>query len=77
MNNILLKSIVLISFLLFVDYLLMIIIGCTTCLIGFGDHFYENTFQGIGKIIVLLSIIGFVITIFQDLRTFRKKSKAS
>ncbi len=53
---------------LFVDYVLMAIIGCTTCLFGIGDEFFCSSFCLTGKIILALSAIFFGYLIYPDIK---------
>ncbi|SDW79293.1 hypothetical protein SAMN05444411_102185 [Lutibacter oricola] len=66
MKDILLKSLVIIPVIAFVDYLIMILVGCTSCLFGFKDNFYECTFCTIGKIVLVASVLTFLVIIFKD-----------
>ena len=68
-----LKSIVLTSFLLFIDFLLMVVIGCTTCALGVADNFYECTFCNIGKFVLLISFVLLIAALYPDIRSLTKK----
>ena len=48
MKDIALKSLVILPIIAFVDYIIMIAVGCTSSLIGSTDNFYECTFCTIG-----------------------------
>jgi len=72
-TSILLKACFLIPLLLFVDYVIMIVIGCTTCLFGFGDDFYCGTYCIVGKIVLTASAILFLFLIFPDIKELFKK----
>jgi len=48
----------------FVDWLLMVVIGCTTSLFGYGDGFYCGTYCCIGKGILITSTTIFLIYLF-------------
>lgn len=61
--------------LLFVDYILMAIIGCSTCLFGLGDDFYCGPFCLVGKIILALSVIFFGYILYPDIRALFKPGK--
>ncbi len=61
--------------LLFVDYILMAIIGCASCLFGLGDDFYCGPYCIVGKIILGLSGLFFVILISPDIAKMFKSTK--
>ena len=73
MTHLFLKTIVLTSFLLFFDYLLMIIIGCTSCALGVADNFYECTFCNIGKFVLLISFVLLIAALYPDIKSLIKK----
>lgn len=59
---------------LFVDYVLMALLGCSTCLFGLGDEFYCGPFCIAGKIILALSAVYFGYLIYPEIKTiFRSK----
>lgn len=60
---------------LFADYLLMALLGCTTCLFGLGDAFYCGPFCLAGKIILALSAIFFGYLIYPDIKALIKSKK--
>jgi hypothetical protein len=60
---------------LFVDYILMAIVGCTTCLFGLGDGFYCGPFCLAGKIILALSAIFFGYLIYPDIKAIFKPKR--
>jgi hypothetical protein len=61
----------------FFDYILMVLLGCSTCLFGFGSSFYCNTYCLAGKIILALSAAFFIFLIYPDLRKlFNRKENA-
>jgi hypothetical protein len=61
--------------LLFIDYILMAILGCTACLFGLGENYYCGSFCLTGKIILALSAILFGYIIFPDIKAIFKKEK--
>jgi hypothetical protein len=72
------KIFVFLPVILFVDYLLMAIIGCTSCLFSLGDGFYCGPFCLAGKIILALSAIFFGYLIYPDIKAILKaKSNGS
>jgi hypothetical protein len=60
---------------LFVDYIIMAIIGCTTCLFGPGDGFYCGPFCLAGKIILALSAVFFGYLIYPDIKAIFKPKR--
>jgi len=75
MKNIALKSLVFLPLLFFVDYLIMMIIGCTTCLFGFTNNFYNCTYCIIGKSLLALSLIVYILIILPDLKSLVRNLK--
>jgi hypothetical protein len=69
------KLFFLLPLILFVDYILMAIVGCTTCLFGFGDGFYCGPFCLAGKIILALSAIFFGYLIYPDIKAIFKPKR--
>ncbi len=66
------KVLLVLPLLLFVDYLLMALIGCTSCLFGPGDGFYCGSFCLAGKIILALSALFFGYLIYPDIMSVFK-----
>ena len=62
----------LIPLFLFVDYIIMILVGCTTCLFGIGGDFYCGTYCIIGKTVLAASAILFLFIIFPDIKKLFK-----
>jgi len=54
------------------DYLIMVLLGCATCLFGFGNDFYCGGYCLIGKIILLLSAAFFIFLNYPDIRKLCK-----
>jgi hypothetical protein len=72
---IILKVFLILPALLFVDYVLMVIIGCATCLLGFGNDFYCGPYCIFGKIILALSAVLYGAIILPDIAKFFKLRK--
>jgi len=53
---------------LFVDYILMAILGCTTCLFGLGNEYYCGSFCLTGKILLALSALFFGYLIYPEIK---------
>lgn len=73
--SLLLKVFLVLPLILLVDYILMALIGCTTCLFGLGDEFYCGPFCLAGKIILALSAIFFGYLIYPDIKAFFNSKK--
>jgi hypothetical protein len=73
--SVLIKVFFVLPLLLFADYILMAILGCTTCLFGLGEEFYCGSFCLAGKIILALSAIFFGYLIFPDIKAIFKLKK--
>ncbi|NLP56916.1 hypothetical protein [Lutibacter sp. B1] len=73
MKDIVLKSAFLIPMILFIDYLIMAIVGCTSCLFGFTNNFYSCTYCIIGKILLVISAVVYVLLIIPDVKSIFKK----
>jgi hypothetical protein len=71
-SSLLLKLFVVLPSILFLDYLLMVLLGCATCLFGFGEDFYCGTYCTMGKIILALSAVLFLFLIFPDIKEIIK-----
>jgi hypothetical protein len=67
-TSLLIKFLLVLPLILFVDYLLMALLGCVTCLFGFGDEFYCGPFCLAGKIILALSLVIFGYIIYPDIK---------
>ena len=70
MKNLIVKSLFLVSILIFVDLLLMIIIGCTSCLFCLNENFYTDTYCVIGKIIFSASFVILAGIVFFNCKSF-------
>ncbi len=56
------------------DYLVMVLLGCSTCLLGFGDDYYCGKYCIIGKIILVISAAFFLFLVYPDIRNIFKKN---
>lgn len=74
-GSIWLKVFFVLPVILFADYLLMALLGCTTCLFGMGDEFYCGPFCIAGKIILALSVTFFGYLIFPDIKKLINSKK--
>ena len=60
---------------LFVDYILMALLGCTTCLFGLGNEYYFGSFCLTGKILLALSALFFGYLIYPEIKLMLKSRK--
>lgn len=74
-SHLLIKIFVFLPLILFADYLLMALIGCSTCLFGVGEDYYCNTYCILGKTILVISALFFGYLIFPDIRKTLKTRK--
>jgi hypothetical protein len=74
-TSLILKAIVVLPILVFFDFIIMVLLGCATCLFGFGDDFYCGSYCLIGKIILAISAIFFLYIIFPDFKELLKRKK--
>jgi hypothetical protein len=70
--SIFMKLVFVLPLIIFVDYFLMAVLGCTTCIFGFGADFYCGPFCLAGKIILALSAIFFGYLIYPDIKLIFK-----
>ncbi len=73
--SLLIKILLVLPLILLVDYVLMAILGCTTCLFGFGNEFYCGPFCLAGKIILALSALFFGYLIYPEIKEMIKSRK--
>jgi hypothetical protein len=60
-TQILLKALLVLAIIIFGDWVFMVALGCATSLFGFGNSFYCGVYCLIGKGILLLSVVSFII----------------
>jgi len=75
-TSIIIKVILVLPLILFVDYVLMVVIGCTTCLFGFSNDFYSGAYCVYGKIILALSALFFGYIMYSDIVKLYKQKKS-
>ena len=75
MKDIALKSLVILTLIAFVDYIIMIAVGCTCSLFGSTDNFYECTFCTIGKVVLAISVLAYVSMLIFEVKIFSKNRK--
>ena len=62
------KVFLVLPLLIFADYLIMALIGCTSCLFGLDDSFYCGAFCLVGKIILALSALFFGFLLYPEIK---------
>jgi uncharacterized membrane protein len=73
MKDIFLKALVILPIIVFIDYCIMIIVGCTGGYLGFNTNFYECAFCTIGKVVLSISLLVFLYTISKDIFSHHKQ----
>lgn len=69
------KFAVVLPLILLADYIAMALLGCVSCLLGFGDHYFCSTYCVIGKTMLAASALFFGYLVYRDFRRFRKTFK--
>jgi hypothetical protein len=63
---------------IFIDYLLMALLGCVSCLLGFGDDYFCTTYCLLGKVLLVLSAVLYGWFIFPEIMSlFQAKNHPS
>ena len=73
MKNVVLKSLFILPLIAFVDYVIMIMVGCASQFFGTTTNFYECTFCTIGKSVFVVSILAFLVIVFLDIKSIKKE----
>jgi len=68
----LIKALLVMPVILFIDYILMALFGCFTGIFNPGNDFYTGTYCSVGKIVLVISAIFFLIVIFPGIVTIFK-----
>jgi hypothetical protein len=63
------KFFIILPLIIFLDYLIMAVIGCTSCLFGLNNNFYCGPFCLAGKILLGLSAMGFLIILGPEIKS--------
>jgi hypothetical protein len=74
-TTLILKIVIGLPLVIFVDYLLMAILGCVTCLLGFGDDYYCGSYCLLGKGLLLLSAVLYGWYLFPEIRILFNTNK--
>ena len=72
MENLALKTLFIIPILFVVDYMVMIMVGCISCLFGF-----TSDFSSVGKIVMLISLVVFIMALTPEIKALFKKHNVS
>jgi hypothetical protein len=75
MENRYLLHLLLIPFVLFLEYVVFIIIGCVASGCGMKESFFCGTYCITGKIVLLITGLFFVTLLCFDIKKIRKKNK--
>ncbi len=71
------KLLLVLPLLLLADYLIMVILGCASCLFGLGDEYYCGGYCLIGKLILLASAVFFIFLVYPEIKHLVRKDKKS
>ncbi len=71
MENLALKSLFIIPILFIADYMVMIMAGSIGYLFGFASNF-----TGVGKVVILISLVVFIMALTPDIKALVKKNKS-
>lgn len=67
------KLVIYLPLIMLADYLLMVLLGCASCLFGFGEDYYCGEYCIIGKVLLGLSAAFFIFLVYPDLVKLYKK----
>jgi hypothetical protein len=70
MENLALKSLFIIPILFIVDYIVMIIVGSISYLLGF-----TNDFSSVGRVVLLISLVIFIMALAPEVKALVRKRK--
>lgn len=76
MKEVALKWLFLVSVFILVDFLIMIVVGCVSGYLDCSNTYYECTFCTIGKYLVGISAMLFVLMMANDFKSARKNLRA-
>ena len=72
MKEIVLKYVIILFVLLFVDYVILAILGCAACLLGAEESYFCNTYCYIFKIFVGVTFGIYVVMFVNSIYRFKK-----
>ncbi len=67
-NHILIKVMLVLPLIIFVDYVFMAVVGGGASILGFGESFYCGAYCSIGIGVVLASVVLFIFVLLPDLK---------
>lgn len=74
-SSLVLKLCFILPLLLFVDYILMALIGFCASSCGAGDSFFCGIYCSFGKILLILSVLFFGYLLYPDINQLLKKNR--
>lgn len=74
-STVLFKVIVILPAVLFADYIAMIILGCSACIFTPEEEFYCGPFCFVGKIVLVLSALFFLVLFVPDIKKVLRQKK--
>lgn len=72
---VLFKVFLVVPLILLADYVIMVLLGCSGCLFGFGENFNCTGYCLFGKIILAISFLLCVYLFYPELKNVFKKNK--
>ena len=72
-SALLIKFSLVLPLILLADYVLMVILGCASCLFGVGNDYYCGTYCMLGKMILLGSAVLFGYLVYRDIRRYKSE----
>jgi len=75
MRDIVLKALIILPIIAFVDYVIMAVVGCASCALGSTSNFYQCAFCTIGKLVLGASILLFIGILYFEMRTMKQRNK--
>lgn len=68
-TKLMIKLVVVVPLIIFVDYIVMSVLGCVSCFAGAGENYFCGTYCIIGKILAVFSIVFFLYLIFPEIKS--------
>ena len=67
-TKLIIKLVVVVPLIIFIDYIVMSVLGCVSCFAGAGENYFCGTYCVIGKILAILSIVFFLYLVFPEIK---------